>query len=72
MKCPRCGHQISPQWTPPTEAVVKAYAMSHGYMASFGRYCYQLWAGSNWRWYGERITNDNQWQCLLETIEWKR
>ena len=72
MKCPHCGREINPAWIPPTEDTVKAYASAHGYVISFGKYCYKLWTGSNWRWYGEPITSDHQWQCLLEAIEWKR
>ena len=72
MRCPHCNREISPEWNPPTEQVVKAYADAHGYATSFGRYCYRLWTGQNWKWYGERITSDHQWQCLMEGIEWKR
>jgi uncharacterized protein with PIN domain len=71
-RCPHCGREIVTEWNPPSETEVKDYAIAHGYVSSFGRYCYRLWTGNNWRWYGEPIKSTNQWQCLMEAIEWKR
>jgi hypothetical protein len=57
------------EFTPPTRAEVAAYAESRKFSRSFGYYCWKLWTGNGWKHYGAAITSDEQWQCLMETME---
>ncbi len=59
------------QWQPPTEQDVINYALSKKKVSGFGRYCWNLWNGHNWKYFGDPIKNDRQWQSLLLTIKWE-
>ena len=58
------------EWKPPSLETVKSYANAKGWTMSFAKHCWNKWAGSNWKHYGETIKSDEQWQCLMATMEY--
>jgi hypothetical protein len=60
-----------PAWIPPSKETVMEYADKRRWARSFGAYCWNLWTGNNWVYFGQKISSDQQWQCLMESIEYQ-
>ena len=57
-------------WCPPTKDKVLSYCASKKWPVGFGRHAWSTFVANDWKHYGEPIKSDDQWQAILDVMEW--
>jgi hypothetical protein len=64
------GAAVSPppaQWQPPTKEAILEYCKKRRYSHDWGLKIYRLLVARNWKYFGERVTSDEQWKAICDT-----
>lgn len=60
----------SVKWQPPVYERFLAYCESRGYSVGFARHTYAVLVAGGWKYFGEKVNSDEQWQAICDTMEW--